>query len=966
LGATSSPSRSLAFLEDVDLPPDDAARRFADELARRLCERVHAEVVPGMARGLAAARGLTRPTAKDLAETYEMAMTVLFRLLFIAYAEDNDLLPYRWNRRYRARSLKTRAQQLAKRFPHGIVSAGGESVFGEGASSWEAVRALFTVVREGNADWGVPKYDGGLFGEDPHVSRVGALLAGLSLPDAVMRPILWHLLVIETPEGARPVDFRSLSVREFGTIYEGLLESELSVAEVPLTLDERGFYRPCRAAEEPLVRKQEIYLHNRSGARKATGTYFTREFAVEHLLDHALEPALAEHLARLDGLADEDAAERFFDFRVADIAMGSGHFLVAAVDRIERAFLRALAERPLAGVTRELARLREVATEAPGRLAPQAEDARLLRRLIAERCIYGVDLNPVAVNLARLSLWTHTFVPGLPPSPLDHNLVVGNALAGNGPPLESEDRASLDFPAAFPEVFLRDRAGFDVLLGNPPWKTPIVHEVAFWARHFPGLRSLPQAEALAQREALARERPDLVERLRREAGEADALRQALTDGAYPKMGVGDPDLYKAFAWRCWELVARDGGWVGLVLPRSACAAKGSTAFRKEVLAGAAPLDLTMLVNNRQWVFPEVHPQYTVALVAMRRATPQGRSVLLRGPFTSEEQYAEGVRKPAHAFTPAEVMGWNDTASVPLLPSEESLDVFTTLRAAPRLDLDDGRSWRARPYGEAHSAKCQGYLLPPGTRTATSWPVLKGESFDLERCEGGGVFGYAEPEVMGAWLEGARRRRVRGSAYAEFPASWANDAKAAPWRHCRVVYRDVARATDTRTLIVTVVPPHVFLTDKAPYFLFPRGTIADQLYLYGVLRSLPLDWYARRFVETAVKFYLVNALPVPRPPASDPRRRRVVALVGRMACVDGRFAEWARAVGVECGPLPQHDRREHVHELDAVVAQLYGLEEKQLVHIFETFHVGWDYGERLEATLRHYRAWRARRKRASTR
>src|SRR5207253_2016189 len=170
----------------------------------------------------------------------------------------------------------------------------------------------------------------------------------------------------------------------------------------------------------------------RSGARKASGTYFTKEFAVDHLLDHALEPALKDHLKRLDALDETDAAERFFDFRVADIAMGSGHFLVAAVDRIERAFSGYLAKRSLPGVRNELERLRTSAAEKLGEMAEQLpiEDAQLLRRLIARRCIYGVDLNPVAVNLSRLSMWIHTFVPGLPLSLLDHNLVPGNSLVG--------------------------------------------------------------------------------------------------------------------------------------------------------------------------------------------------------------------------------------------------------------------------------------------------------------------------------------------------------------------------------------------------------------------------------------------------------------------------------------------------------------------------------------------------------
>ena len=123
--------------------------------------------------------------------------------------------------------------------------------------------------------------------------------------------------------------------------------------------------------------------------------------------------------------------------------MGSGHFLVAAVDRIERAFTGDLANRPLPGVHQELARLRASAVKELGELSEQLEieDTQLLRRQIARRCIYGVDLNPVAVTLARLSIWIHTFVPGLPLSVLERNLIPGNSLVGIGRISDIEESA---------------------------------------------------------------------------------------------------------------------------------------------------------------------------------------------------------------------------------------------------------------------------------------------------------------------------------------------------------------------------------------------------------------------------------------------------------------------------------------------------------------------------------------------
>ena len=357
-----------------------------------------------------------------------MALTVLFRLLFIAYAEDRDLLPYRFNDAYRRRSLKQKAQELADCIEADVPIA-------EGHSHWDEVAVLWRAVDKGNGEWGVPAYNGGLFSDDVLVSSVGATLAGLTVPNETFEAALRALLVIDTAEGVPgPVDFRSLGVREFGTIYEGLLESELAIADQDLAIDKRGTYVPARKRDTVAVAAGETYLHNRSGVRKSSGSYYTKPFAVEHLLDGALEPALNEHFARLGELDDVDASAAFFDFRIADIAMGSGHFLIAAIDRIEKRMADFLTKRDLPGVRRELAGLRSTAMQSLGELAESAviEDGQLLRRTIARRCVYGVDANSLAVQLARLSVWIHTFVQGLPLSILDRTLVQGNSLVGVG------------------------------------------------------------------------------------------------------------------------------------------------------------------------------------------------------------------------------------------------------------------------------------------------------------------------------------------------------------------------------------------------------------------------------------------------------------------------------------------------------------------------------------------------------
>jgi hypothetical protein len=413
----------------------DESSKYAVILGARLRERVYESVVPNIS--IAVAKKLQSQgfvmDSEGLQKAYSITLKILFRLLFQAYAEDRGLLPAGRNEGYDANSLKT----IAKR----DIEANPDD-FGNVVNIWHDLVQVWDSIDEGNPRWQVPAYNGGLFGRDAELHPEGALIKSLELPDKVLGPALQALLIDLTEDGVRgPVDFRSLSVREFGTIYEGLLESSLSLAEVDLTVDNKDSWVPAKDGDTIMAIAGEPYFHSASGERKATGSYFTPKFVVDHLVERAIDPTIDKHLEKISGYlkaGDQATAGReFFDFRVADLAMGSAHFLVAAVDRIEakmRSFL-SIPENNVPGVIDEIHRLRKAATEAlrDDEIAiNEIEDPSLLRRQIARRCIYGIDINPMAVELARLAIWIHTFVPGLPMSTLDHNLVCANALTGIG------------------------------------------------------------------------------------------------------------------------------------------------------------------------------------------------------------------------------------------------------------------------------------------------------------------------------------------------------------------------------------------------------------------------------------------------------------------------------------------------------------------------------------------------------
>ena len=1038
-----------------------SSRNFAAELSRRLRERVYTQVVPQLAGAIARRAGPgTNLAEEDLALIYEEALFVLFRLVFIAYAEDRELLPYGTNQTYRDHALKTRAQRLAER-----CNSEEELAFDEHATDlWADVMQLFRAVDRGNSEWGVPAYDGGLFSGDPSVSAVGAAVDALELTNLEFGPALAALLVDVGDDGVwGAIDFRSLSVREFGTIYEGLLESSLAVAQTDLTVDASGTYLPARPQDRVAVPAGGVYLHNRSGARKATGSYFTKPFAVEHLLGQALEPALDDHLGRLADLiasGDEAAAgAALFDFRIADIAMGSGHFLVDAVDHIEARLSSFLATHPLPVVSGELERLRQVALDRLGDLGSgvEIEQAALIRRLVARRCIYGVDVNPIAVELARLALWIHTFVPGLPLSFLDRTLVCGNSLTGigsldeaaqliegstSGPrdtlslardqieqflarariPLERLGRIAdatprdieeareaqaeaiqaveaadllfdlavaarlgeaepllvisdeairqhknlavavelagslqaVHFPVAFPEVFLREVPGFDCIVGNPPWEEATVEELGFWALRYPGLKSMTQARQQQAVAELKERRPDLVGEYEAYVGRAQAYRRVLLAGPYSGMGHGDPDVYKAFCWRFWQLI-REGGHIGVVLPRSALAASGSVPWRETVLGEGEFADVTMLLNNRQWIFEDVHPQYTIGLISIRKGRVDPAEVRLIGPFNSQDAYDAGAQRPRVVFPVSEFRTWSSGAAFPLLPSAESGEVFLKLRRHPRLDADE-HPWRARAVAELHATNDKHHMILDPPSTDGLWPVYKGASFDIWNHDTGEYYAWADPDYICDVLQQRRQNQARlaRSVFSELPAIVISDRRTLPCRFPRIAFRDVTNRTNARTLIAALVPPDVVLTNKGPYFIWPRGDARDQAFLLGVMCSIPLDWYARRWVELNMNFHVLYPFPIPAPSKDAPLRRRVEEISGRLAAVDDRYAEWAAAVGVPVASVTEDEKDDLIAELDAAVSLLYGLDEPDVQLIFETFHVGWDYARCLEAVLKHYR------------
>ena len=185
-------------------------------------------------------------------------------------------------------------------------------------------------------------------------------------------------------------------------------------------------------------------------------------------------------------------------------------------------------------------------------------------------------------------------------------------------------------------------------------------------------------------------------------------------------------------------------------------------------------------------------------------------------------------------------------------------------------------------------------------------------------------------------------------------TWAANPDTLPCSGVRIAFRDITNATNTRTCIAALLPPEVILTNKAPYLLRNDCTSGEEAYLLGVLCSIPLDWYARRYVELSMNLHIFNGLPIPLVDENDSRRLRIIQIAGMLAAVDNRYATWAKEVGVKVASVKTESAKEElIAELDALVSHLYGLTRPQVEHVFETFHRGWVYTPRLTKVLEFY-------------
>ena len=846
---------------------------------------------------------------------FEQALTIVYRMLFLLFAEARALVPL-WHPVYRE-SYSVEALRDVAEGPRRVTGL------------WDALRAIARLAHAGcrAGELRVTPFNGRLFSpaRTPLAER-------RDLDDEAARQAVRALSSRPTPDraGRERIAYRDLGVEQLGAVYETLLDYQ------------------------PEIDGEGVRLACGSGIRKASGTFYTPQPIADYLVRRTLAP-----------LVRDAAPSRILQLRVVDPSMGSGAFLVAACRFLSAAYEAALVR---SGECH------------PGDLGPAERCA--MRRTIAERCLYGVDLNPMAVQLGRLSLWLATLAIDRPLSFLDHRLQVGDSLLGawlanlRHPPektrrlalplfgdegvtdalrdalpvrfsLESTPNDTLDQvrakelafatltargasltrwkrvadvwcaawfrsgaapPASafsalsdailkgrgalsaasagryldavdevaaahrffhweleFPEVFFdRDgarlpAAGFDAVIGNPPWD--MVRADA----------GPSDARVPAKRDA------------------ASVLRFTRDAGVYRAQSAGHANRYQLFLERAISLT-RHGGRLGLVLPSGLATDHGSAPLRR-LLMSRCDLDAVVGVDNHRGIFP-IHRSVRFLLITASPGSPTHR-VACR--FGIEDPAAlEAIGEEASDTSP-----WYPVHVSPALLQRISGNglAIPALRDATDLAIVDRAAALFPPLGSA-----QGWAAQFGRELNAS------DDREAFQTTGGGM-----PIVEGKHLEPFHAARD-GVRYRIAAADARRRLRSDRHERPRLAYRDVAGSTNRTTLIAALLPAGCVSTHTV-FCLRTPLPLRAQYYLCGLFNSFVVNYFVRLRVTTHVTTATVEQLPIPTAEAA-PAMFKEIAALGRL--LSKRFDPAAFAI------------------LNARVASLYQLSVSEFEHILGTF------------------------------
>lgn len=378
-------------------------------------------VVEDICRGFLGSRmNLDQESRK---EVYNHSLYLLFRMMFVLNCEAKGILDTNDRTGYGPYSLRNLVAKLNEEFAIGHRGSNA-------SKTYRTVLETFSILEKGDKKIGVHG-----FGEFLFDAGDKTFFQKNSAPDWAMNDALLNLATSVDDEGNRKfIDFETLAPDHLGALFEGLLENQLAYADKDYAVV-KGKLKEWSSLSSEQKRKfesvkisegQPLLVSPESNERKSSGSYYTPDYIVNHIVEKTLEP-----------ICNGKTVDELLTLKVADPAMGSGHFLLGAFKYLEDKILGALSEKD------------EV-------------DFSKIRNSILKNCLFGVDLNPIAVELSKFSLWIYTATRGQELEDLADQFKCGNALTS-----DPKVHASFSWDNEFfgPKKFRK----FDAIVGNPPY-----------------------------------------------------------------------------------------------------------------------------------------------------------------------------------------------------------------------------------------------------------------------------------------------------------------------------------------------------------------------------------------------------------------------------------------------------------------------------------------------------------------
>lgn len=453
----SSKENSKSNLEIIFEESENTIKKIEKELKGKM-----EDILSGIGLGFKEASGKEYFNEEDSKNLYNDSIVVLYRTLFIIYAEAKNILPVN-NPEYYSISISKMITDIENELENNEKDL------------WEKIEKLFSWIDKGyeGIDLKVEAYNGGLFNNNNK-----HYLGKFAITNRHWIKVLKKLGYYEKKEQLlEKIDFADLSTRSFGTLYEGILDYNMFIASEDLikrSKDSKVTYIPISKVTpkktDVIIKTGEIYLSEDALERKETGAYYTPEPIVEYIVNNTVDVKLDEVLKEIqEEIAKQKEEiefeynsslksalqEKFFEdiinkirekvlkISILDNAMGSGHFLVNAAYHIAAKVFNFLHE----NIKFETLEDKEIGKY------------NYWIRMAVTHNIYGVDINKLAVQLGKLSLWLISATKDRPLSFIDHHLKYGNSLVGTS-------RESIDNTLGDNIGKNQNRRLFDITINN--------------------------------------------------------------------------------------------------------------------------------------------------------------------------------------------------------------------------------------------------------------------------------------------------------------------------------------------------------------------------------------------------------------------------------------------------------------------------------------------------------------------